>query len=151
MGIAPDTDKSYSSGRLPVSPKTTAAVEELVRRQREVAGKLVEILQRELEASRVDIDSKSLNISISFPSGHNAMARNDGLDTMNGWPMFSVGPDHRPLAVFVFSPVPRHLQNLHGVGSAWFLWRGKFAKRGVVQNDWNAPTKDLLQQALSRS
>jgi hypothetical protein len=70
LGIARDTDKSYSSGRLKVSDKVAELVHRYATRKYQKAQTLQQILQAELPEFNFVIDEANLNIDAFTTEGN---------------------------------------------------------------------------------
>lgn len=148
--ISLDQDKAYSSGRTPIPPEVAFRVENLICRLEQGAIELEAILQQELPMCSIKLDTASLTIDISFPSGKAVQLHNRGVDWGN-WPVFKADSSPKDAAVFLRIERPGWHKKDYPGKEGWYLWRGDFQENrnlGHMQNHWNIPKEKLLLETF---
>lgn len=150
--VTVDQDKSFSSGRTPIPKEVEKRVNYLLRSLEAGAVELEADLRQALPECTISLDSASLDLTIAFPQGKNAVLTMRGVDTLNHAQMYDVDRNGTGAATFVRMNRSKWQQDDENRAFRWYLWRGDFVqnRNGKLQNYWNILTGELLREALKR-
>lgn len=144
--LTPDQNKAYASGRTAVPPDVALRVNKLLEHIFLEAKQLHLLLSGFLPSVVVHFDEETLTITIERATGKPLVLRNRGLDSMNGWCLFTTDDAH-PLT---FLRVPEKYWSRVPSTFHWTLWRGPFKENsGRMQSYPNPIDADLLQEVLA--
>jgi hypothetical protein len=125
-------------------------VAKLLERIEEGAAGLYEALRASLPTCIVQLDSSTLEISVSLPSGKMVTLHNRGVDALNSWLVYEIGT--KSSTVFLHTPANFWNRSSQPRDWCWTLWRGKFAENrnlGQFQNYPNKLEESLLLEAFA--
>ncbi|WP_350315659.1 hypothetical protein OHK33_11920 [Pectobacterium aroidearum] len=150
--ITVDQDKSFSSGRTPIPEEVEKRLDHLLLSLETGAVELEAELRQALPECTISLDSASLNITIGFPQGKDAVLMMRGVDMLNHAQMYDVDRSGAGAATFVRMSQPTWKQDDKNRTRRWYLWRGDFVENRdkKLQNYWNILTGELLREALKR-
>lgn len=146
--VTPDQNKAYASGRTAVPPEVEQRAQKLVQHIANGAKELHQVLAACLPNTMPHFAEDTLTITIERASGKPFVLRNRGLDTLNGWCVYTTDENHPP----TFLRVPEKPWGKIPSPFHWTLWRGPFQENRTFGRFQSYPNKidaDLLQEVLA--
>lgn len=151
IGIAEDTHKSISSGRLAVSPEVESRIKLHLENAEAAAKELGAAITAALlpldPAAAFTVNEANLDITFALSGGDVLIAKNHGVDSLNGWSVYNMncGP-RRGNALFLYARTESWHTKESPQNFTWYLWRGPFTS--AQQNQSNFVTTQLIRECL---